>query len=62
MNRIRISELERSASIVRESLITMTDEELVRISKILANARSAVYLEEFSRSNEKPKAKESVLV
>lgn len=62
MNRTRIRELERSARLVREVLIVMTDEELNEVTEILQNAGFASALEKYSRIRENQEVKEPALV
>lgn len=62
MNRARIRELERSARLVREVLVIMTDEELKTVAAILQNAGFASALETYSRLRESQEVKEPALV
>jgi len=62
MNRARIRELERSARLVREVLVLMTNEELNQVTEILQNAGFASALETYSRLRESQEVKEPALV
>lgn len=62
MNQARIRELERSARLVREVLVLITDEELVRVNAIIQNAGFAAAMETYSRIRENQGTQEPALV
>lgn len=62
MNHARIRELERSARLVREILVVLTNEELIKVNEIIQNAGFAASIETYSRIRESQEAKEPALV
>jgi len=62
MNRVRIRELERSIRMVREVLISMSNEELDAVTTLLQNAGFAAALETYSREAERQRKTEPALV
>ena len=62
MERVLIKELERALRLVREKMLSYTDEELIQIRNLITASTHAVTLEVYSREVEALKTKEPELV
>ncbi len=62
MERVLIKELDRALRLVREKMLSYTDEELIEIRNLITSASHAVSLEIYSREAEALKTKEPELV
>jgi len=62
MERVLIKELERALRLVREKMLSYTDEELIQIRNLITAGTHAVTLEVYSREVEALKIKEPELV
>lgn len=62
MERIIIKEFERALKLVRDKMLSYTDEELIQIKNLISSGTHAVTLEIYSREVEALKTKEPELV
>jgi hypothetical protein len=62
MERVLIKELDRALKLVREKMLSYTDEELIQIRNLITAGTHAVTLEVYSREVEALKIKEPELV
>lgn len=62
MERVLIKELDRALRLVREKMLSYTDEELIQIRNLITAGTHAVTLEVYSREVEALKIKEPELV
>jgi hypothetical protein len=62
MERVIIKEFERALKLVRDKMLSYTDEELIQIRNLISSGNHAVTLEIYSREVEALKTKEPELV
>ena len=62
MERVLIKELDRALRLVRDKMLSYTDEELIQIRNIITAGTHAITLEIYSREVEALKIKEPELV